>query len=159
MWNWIKDLFKPQPKKPTDSDVVTYPPWYRIALLELGQKEVSGSKSNPKIIEYHKQTSLKAKDDETPWCASFVNWCLGRAGIKGNNSARAKDFLKWGTAGTGEIGDIAVFNRDGGGHVGFVAEKREHGSGSIRILGGNQSNQVKVSSYSLKDLLGYRRPS
>ena len=49
---------------------------YRIAQIQLGQKEIEGSKDNPKIVGYHKATTLVATDDETPWCSSFVNWCL-----------------------------------------------------------------------------------
>lgn len=66
---------------------------YLVAKTQLGQKEISGSKDNPKIVEYHDATTLKATDDETPWCASFVNWCLIIAAIL-MNPGLAEKLLK-----------------------------------------------------------------
>lgn len=170
MFKWLKSLFKKStPPKPVETKPVVhepvteavpfFPAVYTIALAEVGQQEIRGGKHNPRIVEYHQKTSLKAKDDETMWCASFVCWCLEKANIKSPRSARAKDFLGWGKVLlVPSVGCIAVFKRDTGGHVGFVAEVPKKGDKKIKILGGNQSNQVKVSSYSLDDLLGYRTP-
>lgn len=86
---------KPQPKEeeqedePTDDgeggeiEVPTrdlplndkYPLHYRIAYGEIGVREVRGPNHNPRVLEYH-DTTGDFSDDETPWCASFVNWCL-----------------------------------------------------------------------------------
>ncbi len=34
--------------------------WYEIAQNEVGVKEIPGSDHNPRVLEYHKETSLKA---------------------------------------------------------------------------------------------------
>src|SRR5262245_51750016 len=81
----------------------------------------------------------------TAWCAAFVNPALQHAGMPGSNSLMARSFLNYGTPVTSpEIGDIAVFARGRApqGHVGFYAGEGPQG---IRVLGGNQSNQVSYS--------------
>ena len=56
---------------------------YYVALTQKNITEISGDKDNQKIVEYHQATTLKAQDDETPWCSSFVNWCYIVAGLVG----------------------------------------------------------------------------
>ncbi len=139
-------------------------PWYEIARQEVGVTEDSRTKrNNARILEYHQSTSLDknlARHDETPWCSSFANWCIQSAGIKGTRSARARSWLKWGEPlEEPREGCIVVFARPKAGpkagHVGFYAGP----SGDrIRVLGGNQSNSVKISRYSRKQLLGFRWP-
>ena len=89
-------------------------------------------------------------DDETAWCSSFVNWCLQEAGIQGTHSALAATWLNWGTLCGPEVGAVTVireFNPPrtrSGYHVGFWIE--DTGS-HFKLLGGNQSKRVKISSY------------
>lgn len=132
-------------------------PWMQIAIDEIGVKEYAGSKHNARIVEYHSVTSLKAKDDETAWCASFVSWCLEKAGIKSTKSAWARDYLNWGKKITTPVkGCIVVFDRGNGyGHVGFFIEEK---NGFVKTLGGNQNNQVCYSNYNKSKVLGYRLP-
>lgn len=133
--------------------------WMRYAVAEIGQKEISGPENNPRIVAYHAATSIGPSDDETPWCASFVNWCLAQADVAGTGSPAARSFMKWGKAITEpEWGCIVVFSRGSSswqGHVGFYIGEDEN---SIRVLGGNQSNSVSESSYPKENLLGYRMP-
>lgn len=78
MWNKIinsiKNAFSGKTTK-TSSEVLSQelPEHLKIAMKELGVRELAGSKHNPRIIEYHKATSLKATQDEVSWCSSFVN--------------------------------------------------------------------------------------
>lgn len=132
-------------------------PWVRTAEDELGQSEIVGSKHNPRIVEYHATTTLKAKDDETAWCASFVCWVLEKSGFKSTKSAWARDFLNYGEKlDEPQYGCIVVFKRGtSSGHVGFwMGEK----NGNVSVLGGNQNNKVSIKSYSKSDVLGYRWP-
>jgi uncharacterized protein (TIGR02594 family) len=108
---------------------------------------------------------------KTPWCAAFANSVLNAAGYKGTGNASAKSFLTLpgvvydrltgqGNAQDAKPGDIAVFQRSGGGHVGFVQSVDSSG---ITIVGGNQSDkdsggQVSSSRRGFEDLLGIRRP-
>ena len=132
-----------------------FPNWYLIAQKEIGVKEKVGGE-NPRIIEYHFVTSLKAKEDEVPWCSSFVSWCLEQDGIVSARSARARDYLKWGVVLNNPIpGCIVVFSRNGGGHVAFYVSET---LGSILCLGGNQKNSVCFSEYPKAQVIGYRWP-
>ena len=146
------------PKTPeTPQDIKQNTPWMNIAIKENGISEVAGSGDNPRILEYHKQTSLKATDDEVAWCASFVSWVFVMAKLKSKKSARAKDWLEWGKPlDKPHYGCVVVFTRDGGGHVAFFVKEDEKGT---YVLGGNQSNKVCYEYYPSNRVLGYRWPS
>jgi len=128
-------------------------PWMAVAMKEIGQREVRGAVHNPRIIEYHATTTFRALTDETAWCSSFVNWCLQQAGITGTNSAAAASWLNWGKASASRSGAITIiYNSNAarsslsasGNHVGFLVQQT---TTHYLLLGGNQSNQVKISSY------------
>lgn len=152
--------------KPT---VVATPnaPWMQIAKTEEGQEEIKGSTHNARVLEYHASTTLKATTDETPWCSSFVNWALNKAGIKGTNSAAAISWVNWGKTIGPTSGAVAVIYNakaansslsSSGNHVGFlVQETATH----YVLLGGNQGDMVKVSFFPKSSwaLKGYRWPN
>lgn len=130
---------------------------FAIAVKEIGTREKVGKgKTNARITEYHSKTTLKATEDEVPWCASFVCWVLATAGLKHTASARAKDYATYGRRGTGAVGDIAVFTRAGGGHVGFIAKPYKKGDKYIYLLGGNQGDAVTYKNYSAGNLIAIR---
>lgn len=152
---------------------MTKPSWLAIAEVEMlaGVVEVAGSGDNPRIVEYHRTTTLPdhlAAEDETAWCSSFVNFCVQRAGYQGTRSARARSWLRWGVGVSivePPLGAIAVMKRGGAnqpgpevidaqGHVGFFVGFPE--PGRVAFLGGNQSNAVNVSTYPAERLLGFR---
>lgn len=137
----------------------------KIAVAELGQKEISGPDDNPNIVNYAKEAGFAwVDDDETPWCSIFVNWVAKKAALKTSGKANARSWLLEGmnvdTA--PEPGDVVVFWRGSPdswqGHVGFFlgfsidAER-------VYCLGGNQGNQVSVSAYPIDNVLGFRRLS
>jgi len=107
---------------------------------------------------------------QNAWCAAFANSVLSATGLETNtpNVLGAAAFANWGSAvytpgsGVGSIsniqpGDVAVFKwPTGGNHVGFVQSVQ---GDTINVLGGNQSDSVKVSNYKLKDLTHVRRAS
>ena len=126
-----------------------------IARKELGQKEQPGANHNKRIIEYHQLTKLRAKDDETPWCSSFVNWCMSGAGYPITESAAAKSWAKYGVSCKPHPGCIVVMTRNGGGHVGFYVKETP---AYVYLLGGNQSNAVTISAYSKERIIAYRLP-
>jgi uncharacterized protein (TIGR02594 family) len=73
----------------------------------------------------------------------------------------ARSWLLWGEPiKAPQQGDIVVLWRglDGvSGHVGFVAEEPSKLSPFIKILGGNQNNEVCIATYPKARVLGYRR--
>ncbi len=134
--------------------VVPDAPWLAIAAAEIGQREIVGARHNPRVLEYHQTTGLRATTDEVPWCASFVNWCVVQAGLRGTNSALASSWSSWGVSCPGpRAGAVTViYNADAantglsrtGNHVGFLLRQTEQ---HYVLLGGNQSNRVRVSSF------------
>lgn len=147
-------------------------PWWSIAKVELdrGVQEIPGSAQNERILEYLRSTTVDhelAKEDETPWCSAFANWCVTQAKYKGTSSAWAKSWLTWGKAADpkGELrqGSIVVLTRGTeNGHVAFLDKVERDASGAptkFHLLGGNQSDRVKISSYPASLLLGIRVPS
>lgn len=115
------------------------------------------TQNNPRIVWYHAFTTLKATDDETPWCSAFMCACAESNGFKSTRSAAAKSWISYGVEGTGEVGDIVIFKRDGGHHVAFVNSKYQQGDKHIEVLGGNQSNSLRVSKYPADRLIAIRR--
>ncbi len=135
-------------------------PWMKIAWSEEndGVKEIAGSQHNPRIVEYHHATGLNATDDETPWCGSFMGWVMQTAKIPYDkkNAASARSWLNFGEKLDEPVpGCIVVFKRGAGGHVAFLIQDDHE---RVHVLGGNQSNMVKVSAYKKSDVLGYRWP-
>jgi uncharacterized protein (TIGR02594 family) len=137
-------------------------PWFKIAQHELGVTEVPGPGDNPRIVEYLKSTTLGSPDnrnDETPWCSAFANWCMEQAGIKGTNSAWARSWLNWGREPTDEEwgeGIIVILERGANsGHVGFLDDWDDN---RVRLLGGNQGDKVGYAWFPMDRVLGYRVP-
>ena len=137
-------------------------PWLiREGLKEYGTKEIVGTKHN-KIMEWADEIGgwegTYYDKDEIPWCGLFVAIICKRSkkdiakGFLG-----AKNWDKWGkkvNVGYEGLGDVLVFSRNGGGHVGFyVAEDTTH----YHVLGGNQSNSVNITRISKTRLFGIRR--
>lgn len=126
---------------------------FDTASKEVGVKEWPGARHNERVLEYFKKSlegtgKTPPKEDEVPWCAAFVGAILAECGIQGAGSLWALDYAKWGEKvelAKAKRGDICVWQREsGGGHVGFFVGQ---GAGKIQVLGGNQSNSVKVSEY------------
>lgn len=134
-------------------------PWMHAAIHELGVAEVVGAGSSPRVLMYLESTELDhalASTDETPWCSAFVNWCMEVSGFVGTNSAAARSWLGWGQAiPTPRRGAVTVLRRDGGGHVGLWVSQS---SSRVKLLGGNQGNQVCVAEYDIARVLGHRVP-
>ncbi|KTR07482.1 hypothetical protein NS365_04135 [Aureimonas ureilytica] len=132
----------------------------RSALDVARQFQGLNERADSKVLDGFMRASgnwsgLSAKD--TAWCAAFANAAIVQAGGKGTGSNAASSFMGWGTATTQpKVGDIVVLrpqSRGATGHVGFVAG---FGDGTVQIFGGNQSNSAKVSTYSTREVVGYR---
>lgn len=95
--------------------------------------------------------------DSIPWCGLFAAVVCKRAGKKvPKNYLRA---LSWASFGTpvkdAMLGDVLVFTRNGGGHVGFyIAEDLT----AYHVLGGNQSDKVSITRIAKSRLYSIQRP-
>jgi uncharacterized protein (TIGR02594 family) len=132
----------------------------------IGTREVPGAGSNPVIMSWGNRLGARVLGiaygaDSVPWCGLFAAHCVTQAGLKPPPIAiRAKAWATWGeglsmVATRPPLGAVAVFSRNGGGHIGFVDSVNR--DGSLNILGGNQGDGVSIANYSPDQLLGFRR--
>lgn len=117
-----------------------------------------GVKENSKEVQHYLE-SVGLKGDYS-WCSAFVNYTLNEVNEKGTGSPIARSYLKWGKpVSKPQLGDIAVFWRDSKsswtGHVGYYMGTASNGD--IIVLGGNQNDEVNITTYPKSKLLGYRR--
>lgn len=134
-----------------------------VKLGRLNTTEVAGHKSNPEIMALAKEAGLEKiyTSDETAWCGLAMTVLALRAGkavpFKSYDRLRAASFLKFGSpVNVPMLGDVLVFERPGGFHVGlYVAEDSE----CYHVAAGNQSNQFSVTRILKSRLKGARRPA
>ncbi len=141
--------------------------WVKLAREYVGLKEVKGVRHNPTIIkwldemgQFSNEAHAWWRDDETPWCGLFAGWIMGKSGryvVK--EWYRAKE---WASPFLVELaepacGCIAVLDRTGGGHVGFVVGKDSRGN--IMLIGGNQNDSVSIAAFAPSRITGYYWPS
>lgn len=133
--------------------------WVTEARKHIGLNEEPGEGNNPTIVSWWKDIKRGGiKLDSVPWCAAFVGSCLERVGIESTRFESARSYLNWGQPLPEAIyGCIVVFNRDGGGHVGFVVGKDKQGR--LMVLGGNQNDAVNIAPFSVMRVAGYRWPN
>jgi uncharacterized protein (TIGR02594 family) len=83
---------------------------FLVGVSQLGVKGTLGSSHNPQILKYFRDIGHEwVKDDETAWCAAYINWCLLRAGLPHTGKLNARSFLKYGDETTKPVlGDLAV---------------------------------------------------
>jgi uncharacterized protein (TIGR02594 family) len=139
---------------------------FDLAERFVGMKELAGAEDNPQILAFLKLDAAWPDHDEVPWCSGFVNYIAWLCRAPRSKSLRARSWLEVGQRIELEDaypGDVVVLNRGGPmdptiiaakGHVGFYAG---HDDELVEVLGGNQSNTVKVSRYKRAELLGVRR--
>ncbi len=143
---------------------VKEPGWLAAARMKLGTREAPGAASNPTILGWAKRLGTRVlgiiyNADDVPWCGVFVAQCLDESGIAPTSFAvRAKSWAEWGANLRPERlapGAVLVFEREGGGHVGFyVGEDRT----SYHILGGNQGDAVSIARLAKGRLVASRWP-
>lgn len=137
------------------------PAWIVEAMAFRGLREIPGKQHNKTIINW--LIALKAwwREDETPWCATFVAHCLREAGLPiPKNWFRAKEYAIYGSAvskGAIPFGAICVKSRTGGGHVFFAVAKSSDGN-TIYGLGGNQGNMVCIVPFHISVIDEVRWP-
>jgi len=112
------------------------------------------------IQKYLKDGGVGLDPKALAWCAAAMNASLAQVGLPGTGSAAAKSFLNYGNpVSEPQHGDIVVLyrgSRDGPyGHVGYV--DRINPDGSVRVLGGNQSQGVNYTNFPAEQVAGFRR--
>lgn len=137
------------------------------ALNLYGTTEVPGAANNATILSWAQEVGQDPmyngvkkfyNADSIPWCGLFMAVVAKRS-----SKQIVKDplwALNWGNFGkhtpTPMLGDVLVFIRNGGGHVGlYVGED----STCFHVLGGNQSDKVCITRIEKKRLYTARRPN
>ena len=120
------------------------------ALLEaksqIGVEEVPrGSNWGPMVKVFLRAAGLAGP---APWCAAFVTWCLVIAGVQRSKlplaSASTAAWIKWAWVNhrfytSPKRGDLFVWNDQGKGHIGFVADVYPK-TGKVRTIEGNTND-------------------
>jgi uncharacterized protein (TIGR02594 family) len=137
----------------------TDPRWLTTAKKFDGLREVVGPKHNQIIIGWLEKLKAWWRNDETPWCGVFVAHCMQESGLPyPKYYMRAKAWSDYGSNLRPDRlapGAILVFDRAGGGHVGFyVGEDAQH----FYVLGGNQGNAVNTMKLTKNRLVASRWP-
>lgn len=127
------------------------PAWLKAARAKLGTREAPGAANNPTIMGWAKRLGVKVlgivyNADSVPWCGLFVAACMDEAGLP--SAPIAVRAAAWATYGQRlrferlAPGAILVFQRPGGGHVGFYVGED---AAAFHVLGGNQSDNVTIA--------------
>lgn len=123
-----------------------------------GIKEAINFEDNPAILEWAKELGLgEYKHDSIAWCGLFVAIVASRAGKEVvKDPLWAANWLKFGNkVDVAMLGDVLVFFRPGGHHVGiYVGEDQK----AYHILGGNQGDHVSIARIHKDRLRGIRKP-
>lgn len=131
------------------------------ALKLYGTMESPGSANNPMIVAWAKEVGGEVADvykaDSIPWCGLFMAVVATRAGKEVPKHPLWA--LSWSAFGAkspmAALGDVLVFVRNGGGHVGLYAGED---ASAFHVLGGNQSDRVCITRVAKARLYAARRP-
>lgn len=132
------------------------------AIKHYGILEHVGKGSHVDIMKWAKEVGVSGwyNDDDIPWCGLFVGVVAKRCGypFSAAKLLAAREWLNWGVPVPIEramLWDVLVFQRPGGGHVGFYVGENDK---AYLVFGGNQSNAVGFTWIDKSRCIGVRRP-
>lgn len=141
-------------------------PTIQTALKYYGVREIKGEQNHPTIMGWVKALARKFPrlprvyvNDDRAWCALFAGNVLNECGyrlIRGKSPLWSRNWLTFGEkAGVPSLGDVLIFARGTGGHIGFyVGEDKS----CYHVLGGNQDNEVNIVRINKNRILDVRCP-
>jgi uncharacterized protein (TIGR02594 family) len=132
------------------------------AIKLLGIKEIKGAKDNKTIVDWADEVGIGGivNNDEQAWCGLAMAIVATRAGksvpMQSWDILRALEWIKFGDkVNIPMLGDILIFKRKGGGHVGmYVGEDRA----AYHVIGGNQGDAFSIVRIGKDRLFEARRP-
>lgn len=129
------------------------------ALKEFGTIEVPGKDDSPTIMGWASELGMEQiyTDDAIPWCGLFMAVIAKRAGKQiVKDPLWAANWKKFGVpVPEAGLGDVLVFTRPGGNHVGIYVGEDDL---CYHVLGGNQSDKVCISRILRRRCTAIRRP-
>ena len=132
----------------------------------LGEKEIAGRLTNPKIKELFADAGVPSVvSDEVPWCAAFVGATLARANQPNTGTLLARDYrspeflAKCIDHGKKPVlYSIGVMRRGDSGWEGHVGYVMDFDAKTVTLLGGNQSDSVKLQTFPREKFIGFATP-
>jgi uncharacterized protein (TIGR02594 family) len=129
---------------PARADIIS------VAQSQIGLGEIGGNNKGIYVRKY-----LNGRED-LPWCAGFVSYCAKKSGINIPYTLRARDFLKLGIkVSNPRRGDLIVFSRQGGGHVGIIKEITESTVTTIEGNLGKYPSKIREVTYYKKHIKNF----
>jgi len=140
--------------------VGTLPKMVSAAIALFGTDEAVGGANNPVILAWAQELGLSGSypNDSIPWCGLFMAKVAKDAGKPvPKGPLWALNWQHFGEpGGQPDLGDVLVFVRPGGGHVGlYVGEDHD----CFHVLGGNQGDTVSIVRIARERLYGVRQPT
>lgn len=130
------------------------------ALKLFGTRETAGAGNTPAIMAWAREIGGDIAKvytaDSIPWCGLFAAIVAKRAGKPLPSSPLwARAWASWGDKSPrAALGDVLVFVRNGGGHVGlYVGED----ASAYHVLGGNQGDAVSIVRIAKTRCIAVRR--
>lgn len=135
------------------------PAWIIEARKYIGLREMPGAPTAPRIATWLDALGAWWRDDATPWCGVYCAAVMKECGFAvPKHWYRAKGWLDWGVKiDEPDVGCVVVFERQGGGHVGFVVGRDR--ANNLLVLGGNQGDAVSIAAFSRDRVSGFRWPA
>lgn len=136
-----------------------------VARSYLGVREIQGAAHHPLILEWFAAAGAPwIRNDEAAWCSAFACGVAKKAEVFNPRTVRAKDWLQLPERGGVPVGldelqpgDVCVVTRGNNlFHVAFFADRVRS---TLQLLGGNQSNGVRISDCLISRFIGARRLS
>lgn len=124
-----------------------------IARQEIGHGEQGGNNRGKYVRRY-----LEGREG-LPWCAGFISYCFKQAGRDIPYTLRAKNFIGYGRClAITELrpGDLIIFSRKGGGHVGIIEKIGKDGFVSIEGNSGKFPAVIKRIEHKFSEDSIYR---
>ena len=137
-----------------------------VGLELLGTAEVVGKGSNRTILAWRDELNLAGveiagySDDDIAWCGLYAAIVCYRRMRNPKEVVKsplwARNWAQYGVkTSVAALGDVLVFVRNGGGHVGFYIGED---ATCYHVLGGNQSNKVCITRIAKNRCIAARRP-
>lgn len=135
----------------------------QVALSHVGTREIPGADSNPKIVAWFEAAGAPwIRNDAAAWCSAFACGVTKEAGVFNPRTVRAREWLDLPPHGGTRIefddllpGDVCVVSR--GNNLFHVSFFEGRSRSTLRLVGGNQGNVVRIADYANSRFVGARR--
>lgn len=135
----------------------TMPPWVAEMWRRMGWAETGNDRD--KLIAWLKAGKYLGDPAKLPWCGDATETCFAKVLPAEPLPSNPFWAQAWSTFGIGVdpiVGAVGVIRwPSGSGHVGFIIRVEAN---RIYMIGGNQSNSIKVSAFNRDDFIAFRWP-